>query len=55
MSTDGAIVDHVKSRLAGYKAPRHVVRVPELTRSPSGKSDYRAARATALAALGLDA
>jgi acyl-CoA synthetase (AMP-forming)/AMP-acid ligase II len=52
---DGAIVDHVKSRLAGYKAPRHIVRVPELTRSPSGKSDYRAARATALAALDLDA
>ena len=42
---------HVKQRLAGYKAPRHVVRVDELVRSPTGKSDYRHAQATALTAV----
>ncbi len=52
---DEDLIGHVKQRLASYKAPRHVVRVPELVRSPTGKSDYRTARRTALAALGLDA
>jgi 3-oxocholest-4-en-26-oate---CoA ligase len=51
--TDDELVDHVKSRLAGYKQPRHVVRVSELVRSPTGKSDYRLAKATALEALHL--
>ena len=49
---DADLVAHVKARLAGYKAPRHIVRVDELARSPSGKSDYRAARAAAVEALG---
>ncbi len=30
----------VRSRLAGYKAPRHLVVVDEIVRSPSGKPDY---------------
>jgi fatty-acyl-CoA synthase len=47
------LVDHVRARLAGYKRPRHIVRVSELVRSPTGKSDYRLAKATALNALGL--
>lgn len=51
--TDDELVAHVRSRLASYKAPRHIVRVGELVRSPTGKSDYRAARTTALEALGL--
>lgn len=49
--TDDELVAHVRSRLASYKAPRHIVSVGELVRSPTGKSDYPAARATALAAL----
>ncbi len=52
--TDAALAEHVKSKLAGYKRPRHVVRVEKLFRSPTGKSDYRIARETALEALGLN-
>ncbi|MGO8876953.1 MAG: acyl-CoA synthetase [Acidimicrobiales bacterium] len=43
------LVDHVKARLAGFKAPRHVVFVDSVQRTPSGKLDYRA-----LAALGAE-
>ena len=39
-----AVIDHVKSHLASYKAPRHVVFVDQFYRSPSGKADYRWAR-----------
>ena len=39
---------HVRARLADYKAPREVVLVDAIERSPSGKPDYRWARATAL-------
>lgn len=51
--SDDALSDHVKTRLASYKRPRHIVRVEQLFRSPTGKSDYRVARATALKALNL--
>jgi acyl-CoA synthetase (AMP-forming)/AMP-acid ligase II len=30
--------------MAGYKAPRHLVVVDAIVRSPSGKADYRWAR-----------
>ena len=33
--------DHVKSRLAAYKAPRSVVIVPTIGRAPNGKVDYK--------------
>jgi fatty-acyl-CoA synthase len=39
--------------LAAYKVPRAFVFVGEITRSPSGKADYRWARDAALRALGL--
>ena len=39
--------DHVKSHLAHYKAPRHLVIVDSIGRAPNGKVDYR--RLTALA------
>jgi fatty-acyl-CoA synthase len=45
----------VKERLAGYKAPRHIVVVNEVYRTPSGKVDFKQARKQALAALGLEA
>ncbi|MGW7053986.1 acyl-CoA synthetase [Streptomyces sp. NPDC054887] len=43
----GAIQDHCRSRLAGYKIPRQLVIAPEIQRSPSGKADYRWARSVA--------
>ncbi|MFI2211360.1 acyl-CoA synthetase [Streptomyces sp. NPDC020141] len=36
---------HCRTRLAGYKIPRRLVVAPEIRRSPSGKADYRWARA----------
>jgi fatty-acyl-CoA synthase len=51
---DGAaIIEHVKGSLAGYKAPKHVVQVPEVYRSPSGKPDFKRTRQTAIEQLGL--
>ena len=44
------IIATVRATIADYKAPRHVVFVPEVYRAPNGKSDYRWARETALAA-----
>ncbi|MFG2758545.1 acyl-CoA synthetase [Streptomyces wuyuanensis] len=41
---------HCRSRLAGYKIPRQLVLAPAIQRSPSGKADYRWARAVAAAA-----
>ena len=34
------VIDHVKDRLAGYKAPRRVRFVTSIGRSPAGKVDY---------------
>jgi fatty-acyl-CoA synthase len=45
----------VKQRLAAFKAPRHVVVVNQVYRTPSGKADYEHTRKMALAALGLEA
>ena len=39
---------HAAEHLARYKMPRDIVFVDEITRSPSGKPDYRWAKATAL-------
>ena len=39
-STPDGIVEHVKGRLAAYKAPRRVRFVETIGRSPSGKVDY---------------
>jgi acyl-CoA synthetase (AMP-forming)/AMP-acid ligase II len=38
---------HCRGQLAGYKIPRTVVLVDQVVRSPSGKADYRWAKATA--------
>jgi acyl-CoA synthetase (AMP-forming)/AMP-acid ligase II len=50
-----AIKIFVKENLASFKAPRHIVVVDEVYRTPSGKVDFKHARKIALAALGLDA
>ncbi|HEX6570098.1 MAG TPA: AMP-binding protein [Acidimicrobiales bacterium] len=41
------LADHCRATLAGYKVPRRLVVVDAIVRSPSGKADYRWARATA--------
>jgi fatty-acyl-CoA synthase len=51
---DASLIAGVKRTLAGYKAPKHIVRVDHFVRSANGKSDYRWAAKTALEALGLD-
>ena len=45
--------EHVRSQLAGYKAPRELVVVESIGRSPNGKVDYKAIKDKALAALGV--
>jgi acyl-CoA synthetase (AMP-forming)/AMP-acid ligase II len=42
-----ALAEHVRGHLAPYKVPRAVVVVDTVVRSPSGKPDYRWARARA--------
>jgi 3-oxocholest-4-en-26-oate---CoA ligase len=39
---------HVREHVAGYKAPREVILVDTIVRSPSGKPDYRWAKAAAM-------
>jgi len=48
-----AIIEHVKASLAGYKAPKHVVQLGEVYRSPSGKADFKRTREAAMAQLGI--
>jgi acyl-CoA synthetase (AMP-forming)/AMP-acid ligase II len=45
------VQEHLRGQLAGYKVPRGLVQVELIVRSPSGKPDYRWARATAIEAL----
>jgi len=42
------VIDFVRARLARYKAPRRVLTVPTIGRSPAGKVDYKGLRAAAL-------
>lgn len=51
--SDESLVRAVKSSLAAYKAPKHIVRVEKLLRGPNGKSDYRWASRIACETLGL--
>jgi fatty-acyl-CoA synthase len=48
-----ALIAFVKQQLASYKAPRNVVVVDEVYRSPSGKADFKQTRQVALEALGI--
>jgi acyl-CoA synthetase (AMP-forming)/AMP-acid ligase II len=45
------LVAHCKEQLSGYKAPKHLVLVDRVVRSPAGKADYRWATETAAAAV----
>ncbi len=45
--SDDELIAHCRTRIAGYKVPKRIVRVTEFLRSPNGKSDYRWAKAAA--------
>jgi 3-oxocholest-4-en-26-oate---CoA ligase len=45
---DGDLITLIKTELASYKAPRHIVRVTSIGRTPSGKADYPATRRLAI-------
>ena len=46
------LAEHLRQVIAGYKTPRNVVYVDQITRSPSGKPDYRWAKTVATRELG---
>ncbi|MEW2194159.1 acyl-CoA synthetase [Streptomyces microflavus] len=50
-----AVQAHCRARLAGYKIPRALVITDRIQRSPSGKADYRWAKAVAAKAAGTGA
>jgi acyl-CoA synthetase (AMP-forming)/AMP-acid ligase II len=58
---DGQAIDHAEladfasRHLARYKLPRTIVLVDQMVRSPSGKPDYRWAKARGIEARGLQA
>ncbi|MEM9517328.1 MAG: AMP-binding protein [Actinomycetota bacterium] len=47
---EAALIDHVKGRLARYKAPKRIHEVTTIGRAANGKLDYRSLRDNALAA-----
>jgi acyl-CoA synthetase (AMP-forming)/AMP-acid ligase II len=49
---DAELIAHVKGRLAAYKAPKSVIVVDSLGRSPAGKLDYPGLREKAVARAG---
>ena len=44
---DDGLREHVKTQLAGYKAPKQCILVDVVQRAPNGKADYKWAKATA--------
>jgi acyl-CoA synthetase (AMP-forming)/AMP-acid ligase II len=49
----GALKAFVKEHLAAYKAPKNVVCVDQVYRSPAGKADFKRTRQVAMQALGI--
>ena len=49
---DAELIKHVKANLAAYKAPKHVLVVDSLGRSPAGKLDYPGLKEKAIAEVG---
>ena len=45
-----ALIAFARTRLAGYKAPRVIIEVPEVRRAANGKADYPWAKSMAIAA-----
>lgn len=50
---EDAVIEFVRSKLARYKAPRRVVAVDTIGRSPAGKVDYKSLRVTAQQRVGV--
>jgi fatty-acyl-CoA synthase len=50
---EAAVIEHVKERLASYKAPKHVLRIGSIDRAPNAKVDYKRLRIFALEQLGI--
>jgi fatty-acyl-CoA synthase len=53
--TEPELIEHVKGRLASYKAPRRVRTVLTIGRAPNGKVDYKRHRAETMEELGATA
>jgi 3-oxocholest-4-en-26-oate---CoA ligase len=51
---EGAIVVHVKDKLAAYKAPKRVLPIDTIGRAPNGKVDYKRLKAWAADELGVE-
>jgi acyl-CoA synthetase (AMP-forming)/AMP-acid ligase II len=49
---EGELIAHTKEHLAGFKAPKAIVRVDRVTRHANGKMDHAAMKKTALSAFG---
>lgn len=54
-TTEVQLIDHVRTTLAAYKAPRHILFVDAVARGANGKLDYAAVKATVLAGVGATA
>jgi 3-oxocholest-4-en-26-oate---CoA ligase len=50
---EGAVIEHVKGRLASYKAPKKVLRIDTIGRAPNGKVDYKRLKSWAADQLGV--
>jgi fatty-acyl-CoA synthase len=50
--SEAELIDHVKARLASYKAPRRVRTVPTIGRAANGKVDYNRHRSESIDELG---
>ena len=42
------LIDHCRTKVAGYKLPKRVMLVEEVGRAPNGKADYKWAKSRAL-------
>ncbi|MBW2269491.1 MAG: acyl-CoA synthetase [Deltaproteobacteria bacterium] len=52
--SEASLCEEMSKHLAAYKLPKAFVFLDSIERAPSGKADYRWARATACAVLGID-
>ena len=44
VATETELIEHVRARLAAYKAPRRIVEVDTIGRAANGKVDYKRLR-----------
>ena len=51
---EASLQDTAREHIAAYKMPKAFLFVDEIVRSPSGKADYRWAKATAMESIALD-